>query len=205
MMLVKVNKSWITLIEVMIAIIVFGIGVLTVMSMITANIWMLYDIREKDTAIMIAKEWIDLMYHVRDSNIERNGFRNCAITDTNAEWACSEYFYDDDDKYFTIGMSLTWSYDISVIPTTWDASTEIRYHTGVLYTSASGATLDGFWYNHISDGGEETIYKRRIAMRPVPWYEAFTWSILEITSHVAYDRWNRSKNITLQSFIGDIR
>jgi type II secretory pathway pseudopilin PulG len=203
--MLRINKPWITLIEVMIAIIIFGTWVLVVMWTITSNIWWLYEIREKDAAIMIAKEWMDLVYHVRDSNIERNGFWNCAITDASLEDACDEFFYDDSEKYFTIWISLSWAYDINVIASTWDASTTIWYHTGALYTSATGSTLSWFWYNHDSTGGEDSWYRRWITMKPVTWYEWFTWSILEVTSQVAYSRGDRERSLILQSFIGDIR
>lgn len=194
-----------TLLEVMIAIIIFWVGILTVMWTITSNIWRLYEIREKDAAIMIAKEWMDMMYHVRDSNIEREWFWNCAVTDVGAIDACDEFFYDDSEKYFTIGMSLTWTYSINVIPTTWDISTTIWYHTWTLYTSVSWATLTGFWYNHESLGWEDSWYKRWITMKPVAWYPNNTWSILEITSEVRYMRGNNERSLVLQSFIGDIR
>lgn len=205
--MLRSHKQWITLIEVMIAIIIFGVWVLVVMWTITSNIWWLYEIREKDEAIMIAKEWMDMIYHVRDSNIERNGFWNCAITDPSAENACSEFFYDDQEKYFTIWMSLTWSYDINVIASTWDVWTTVWYHTGTLYTSTTWSTLTGFWYNHNSVGGIDSWFRRWITMRPVSWswYANFTWSILEVTSEVTYMRWNQTKSFVLQSFIGDIR
>lgn len=202
------NRSWMTLIEVMIAIIIFWTWVLVVMWTITSNIWWLYEIREKDAAIMIAKEWIDLMYHIRDSNIERSGFWNCAITNVAAEDACDEFFYDDSDKYFTVGMSLSGAYDVNVIASTWDISTAVWYHSGTLYTQSSwgvDTNFTGFWYNHDSSGGEDSGFRRWIILKPVIWYETNTGSILEVTSEVRYMRWSNERSVVLQSFIGDIR
>lgn len=194
----------------MIAIIIFGTWILVVMWTITSNIWWLYEVRNKDTAIIIAKEWMDIVYHVRDSNIERNGFWNCAMISESEEDACGELFYDDGDKYFTVWISLTGTYEMNTIATTGDAATTIRYHTWTLYSETLTwvtQTLTWFWYDHNSEWWEDTSFKRRITMRPVSWswYADFTWSILEITSEVSYMRWNKERSIILQSFIGDIR
>lgn len=193
----------------MVTIIIFGVGIVVVMSTITSNIGRLYDIREKDTAVSIAKEWIDMVYHVRDSNIERNLFWNCAEIDLAEPSTCGEYFYDDADKYFSISISLTGTYTMNVLTGTGDVSSTIWYHTWVLYDTtwgASWAVLSGFWYDHTSNWGYETIYSRWITFRSVDWYESNTGSILEVTSHVWYNRWwSRDGNVVLQSFIGDIR
>jgi hypothetical protein len=39
--------------------------------MLISNISRLYDIRTKDTAVSLAKEAMDIVFHLRDSNIEK--------------------------------------------------------------------------------------------------------------------------------------
>lgn len=203
-----VYRRWITIFEVMIAIIIFGTWILVVMWTITSNIWWLYEVKNKDTAIMIAKEWMDIVYHVRDSNIERNGFWNCALIAAGEDDACGELFYDNIDKYFTVWITLTGTYQMNAIATTGDSSTAIRYHTWTLFSETLTwvtTTLTWFWYDHISEWWDDTWFKRWITMKPVSWYSDFTWSILEITSEVTYTRWENERSVVLQSFIGDIR
>lgn len=196
--------SWVTLIEVVFAIIVFGTWILVVLSTITTNIRRLYDINEKDTALSIAKEWIDIVYHVRDSNLERWAFWDCAEIDLDEASTCGRYFYDwTEPTKHIIEFDKDWLYSMDAFTTTWNAL--IYYHTWTIYT-LSGTDVAWFWYNH-DNTWEQTIYTRIIEFRELQWYEAYTWFVLELTSRVLYDRsWGQDPNeVVLQSIIWDIR
>lgn len=65
------NKSAFTFIEVIIAITVFAIGVLAVLRLITQNLATLDDTQTRRTATFLAKEGIELVYNMRDSNLAK--------------------------------------------------------------------------------------------------------------------------------------
>ncbi len=65
------NKSAFTLIEVMIAITVFAIGVLAVLRLITQNLVTLDTTQSRTMATFLAKEGMELVYNMRDSNINK--------------------------------------------------------------------------------------------------------------------------------------
>lgn len=65
------RKSAFTFIEVIIAITVFAIGVLAVLRLITQNLVTLDNTQMRTTATFLAKEGIELVYNMRDSNIDK--------------------------------------------------------------------------------------------------------------------------------------
>ena len=75
-----------TLIEVLITIVVFSIGILTILSIITGSLTLGSRSRNRTTATMLAKEWLEMMYNIRDTNLDKaqtwwcialNGSNNC--------------------------------------------------------------------------------------------------------------------------------
>jgi len=195
--------QWVTLIEVIFAIIIFWTWILVILSTITSNIRWLYDIKEKDIALSIAKEWIDIVYHVRDSNLERGLFWDCAVIDLSEDDACGWFFYEwSSTTRHIINFDKDWLYSMDPFTTSWAA--QIWYHEDVLFTF-SGSDISWFWYDHNMAGWEETIYTRVIEFDPVVWHEAFTWFVLEVTSRVSYPRGNSTEEVVLQSIIWDIR
>ncbi len=103
------SYSWLTLVEILIAIFVFGIGILSVLTMITQSIATSDRIKHQTQATLYAKEWIELIYHLRDTNIKRAFPRNCIPTDqidlSNDE-LCDGYFLSGD-----LSSTLTIAFD----------------------------------------------------------------------------------------------
>ena len=73
------KKLAFTLIEILIAISVFAIGILAVLRVLTWNLSVLDTTNIKLQATVLAKEWIELLYNVRDSNLEKNLSWNCVM------------------------------------------------------------------------------------------------------------------------------
>lgn len=117
------KKLAFTLIEILIAISVFAIGILAVLRVLTWNLSTLDSTNIKLQATVLAKEWIELLYNVRDSNLEKNLSWNCVMKpsiywDQNLDsyyleynnpeqFICSWYFSTDnllqlsfDEKYY---------------------------------------------------------------------------------------------------------
>ena len=65
------KKSAFTFIEVIIAIAVFAIGVLAVLRLISQNLVALDFTQLRTSATLLAKEGIELVYNMRDSNLDK--------------------------------------------------------------------------------------------------------------------------------------
>ncbi len=195
--------EWITLIEVLIAIYIFWVWILVVLRMLISNISRLYDIRTKDTAVSLAKEAMDIVFHLRDSNIEKGMDRDCVeMSDNGWSWQCDRHFLSWTLTRYEIDRSLTWLYMFTEIWSTGDAA--VWYHTWIWYTQDS-TSYTWFWYDHKSQWGNETPFFRRIEIFPHPNYSGNTDRVLGVRSIVYYIRWWYSKQVLLESSIGDMR
>lgn len=76
------KKLAFTFIEVIIAITVFAIGVLAVLRLITQNLAMLDLTQMRTTATFLAKEGIELVYNMRDSNLQKSLPWDCILDTT---------------------------------------------------------------------------------------------------------------------------
>ncbi len=68
-----------TLLEVLIALMVFAVGILAVIRVITTNISIIDTMKVRTQAQSLAKEGIDLIFNIRDTNLERGVDRQCAF------------------------------------------------------------------------------------------------------------------------------
>ena len=68
-----------TLIEMMIAIVVFSIGVLAVLRILTGDLSLMDHTDMKLQSTVYWKEWLELLYNVRDSNSEKELPWNCIM------------------------------------------------------------------------------------------------------------------------------
>lgn len=64
----KLLRKWFTLVELLIAIIIFGIGVVAIMETVIQNIRQAQQVKEMMTMTMLAKEWVELVYNRKDTN-----------------------------------------------------------------------------------------------------------------------------------------
>ncbi|MDR2416101.1 MAG: type II secretion system GspH family protein [Candidatus Peribacteria bacterium] len=102
-----------TLIETLIVIAVFGTGILAVLYGISQTLGNQDKAKTQITASFLAREGIELMYHVRDSNYRKKLPRNCAFQDY--ELSASQGIDIDKNPYcptfFTSGMVLALEMD----------------------------------------------------------------------------------------------
>jgi prepilin-type N-terminal cleavage/methylation domain-containing protein len=197
------RKYWITLIEVLIAIYIFWIWILIILRMLISNISRLYDIRTKDTAVSLAKEAMDIVFHLRDSNIEKWMDWDCVeISYDWSSWDCDTNLLSWTLTRYQIDRSLTGLYFFNEIWSTGNST--IWYHTWIWYTQ-DWTSYTWFWYDHKSVWGIETPFFRRIEIFPHPTYPTYTNRVLWVRSIVHYTRWSTSKQVILESSIGDMR
>lgn len=202
------QKKWVSLFEVLVAIIVFGVWILTIFSLIISNISRVETIKQKNTATMLAKEWLDIVYNLRDMNLERWIDRDCADFDTGTSDNCASHFYlwwtslyggSGTDYIIDWNMSNLWS-DTYVLNTVSQESDGVLYlHTGNVATTGSAITW--FWYNHIAGGDSASLYTRIITFAPSSSYSSNTGNILSITSRVIANVGSKRQEVILESMI----
>jgi Tfp pilus assembly protein PilV len=80
-----------------VALFVFGVGILSVLGMITQNISTVQFVKTQTQATFLAKEGLEVVYNVRDSNSVKSLPWNCAVLDlentNNQNTFCSSSFF----------------------------------------------------------------------------------------------------------------
>jgi len=187
------NKKWFTLIEVMIVLLVFSIGVLAVLRLILHNMETMSQLEAKSTATLLAKEWIELVYNTRDSNRIASLPWDCIINPNyngqTENQFCKNQFLDN-----------WWIWKIenyeNIQRTT--INPEYIFEESKLYIKDNITTK----YTHeLND--QPSIFSRYIYFTGVKENDNIinTWYILKIESHVIYQKWSRTGEIILESFI----
>lgn len=202
----KAIKRWITIVEIIIAIIIFWLWVLTILNMIIENLSLLDKVKNKTTATFLSKEWIEIVYNIRDWNSDRWLRWDCARM--NSAFDCIQRF--SNLSSYKVSLNITWYYNIS---TTTDNPEDnmLYYHTWTITKMSPiwAVILTWFWYDYDSNWWEQTIFSR---------YIVFSWAYLEwdgwiadvnkllkIESHVFYQKGWYTWDVVLESFIWEVR
>ena len=205
-----------TLIETLIVIIVFCVGILTVLQ------WLSQTLRNKDYAntqiksAFFAREWIELVFNMRDANYRKELPWNCIfkynkkdITITlGDDWneignsACDWVL-----QSWTILKIWIWNdgefIDIENSSLNDDFDKNLENFQIYLHTWSKLDNFTGYLYNHIDDGGEETGFARYIKIVWVTDWgkEIDSDKLLKIESHVLYKRWYLTGEKVMETFI----
>lgn len=208
------KRSAFTLIEVIIAITVFAIGVLAVLRLIIQNLVTLDVTQSRTTATFLAKEWIELVYNMRDSNLGKSLPWNCVLQahlktgDRNTidpEKICAWYFssWIDDHKFLQISFDPeAYTYAVPVDAGTnfnalWSGN-RLYYTTGEIWWNII------FWYSSLPvQWTEPTFFSRYILFTGVREGDLVLprESILKVESHVLYRKGTKTWSVVLESFI----
>ncbi|MFA6256269.1 MAG: prepilin-type N-terminal cleavage/methylation domain-containing protein [Candidatus Absconditabacterales bacterium] len=208
------RKSGFTFIEVIIAITVFAIGVLAVLRLITQNLVTLDITQMRTNATFLAKEGIELVYNMRDSNIAKGLPWDCVlktgfVTDDfgtmDSEKVCAWNFASGTNEVLQI------SFDRDVytyaVPTTLGTSfNELWTGNRLYYTTGAIGGHDIFWYSSRPVQGQDpTFFSRYILFTGVREGENILPrdSILKVESHVLYNKGTKTGEVVLESFIGN--
>lgn len=204
-MIYKQNPKAITLIEVLISIAIFSIGILSISYLIINNVWLSERTKLKTTATMLAKEWMELVYNRRDTNIKKWRLWNClALKQGSYAGECEIFFHDPNNlngsTSRTIQIDENGSYNFNSIGSALD--------NDKLYPVKSSfwnyTVLESRWAKNNIIGKQ---FRRRITFSPVilwpEWWTSQADKLLKVTSTVLYKKSAYSGSVTLQSFIGD--
>ena len=204
-----------TLIETLIVIIIFSVGILAVLH------WLTQTLRNKDYADIqikssfFAREWIELIFNLRDANYHKELPWNC-IFDKNE--FISDKEYEENENPFC--KWYFWSGDNNILKIwIWNGSEYIRIETGSLdddfdknfsgyqiyfHTWNALNNSAGYLYNHNEDKWDWTRFAR---------YLLITWvvdedgnavdrdKLLKIESHVLYKKWYLTGEKVMETFM----
>lgn len=205
------KKSAFTFIEVMIAITVFAIGVLAVLRLITQNLVTLDATQSRTTATFLAKEWMELVYNMRDSNIAKWLPWDCVLKSGfaidgfgNVDPSVCDWNFSSGNNLLQISFSPDgYTFTTSALVTTdfsqlWSAN-KLYYATWTL----GGKNI--FWYSSRPTSTDSTIFARYLLFTGVhEWQNILPReSILKVESHVLYMKWSKTWEVVLESFIGN--
>lgn len=213
-----IKKVAFTLIEMLIAITVFAIGVLAVLRVLTWNLSILDHAEMKLQSTVLAKEWLELLYNLRDSNLEKELPWNCVLGQQIYGTQQDDLSLDNDIcvGYFGSGFDeiLQLSFDDEVyyyqnLTGSHDYFTGLFEDNQLCLFTWTINNMDMSWFSYCSwDVGEPTFFAR---------YLSFTWvdlsgynqnmqilptdKILKVESHVLYKKWHKTGDIVFESFI----
>ncbi len=209
-----------TLIETLIVIIVFCIGILVVLQ------WLSQTLRNKDYAntqiksAFFAREWIELLFNLRDANYHKELPWNCifkynenGITiKLDSKWneisnsACDWYLWSGDANILKIWI---WSGNeyVHIEKATLHEDFEQNLSWFQIYFHSWNALNGETWfrYDYVWNEDEKTWFAR---------YLLITWvvnngkilpkdKILKVESHVLYQRWAITWEKVMETFIGN--
>lgn len=188
-MSIKRLTSWMTLIEVLITIVVFSIGILTILSVITSSLSIGRRSRNRTTATMLAKEWLEMMYNIRDTNLDKAQPRWCVPV---GGVSCAVDLSGNSTNTFTIDG--TW---LTSIITVVNSLTNSRLYINTW----NGLTT----YTHVSTNNTPSPFYRYITVSNalLSWdADLINSQIKKITSTVEYSQLGWTGKVELESFIG---
>lgn len=202
-----------TLLETLIVIMVFCVGILVVLNGLSQTL------RNKDYAntqiksAFFAREWIEMVFNLRDANYHKELPWNCIFTPTEID---SSKVYEEDKNPFCNGY--LWSWDVQVLKISmWSWNEYVHVETGYMldftgmfveyqiYVHTWNLLNDTTWfyYDYNEDGWEETWFARYLVITWIDnWWDIIDKNkLLKIESHVLYQKWALTWEKVMETFI----
>lgn len=209
------KRSAFTFIEVIIAITVFAIGVLAVLRLITQNLATLDDTQTRRTATFLAKEGIELVYNMRDSNLAKWLPWDCILqanfatgdrNEIDPEKVCERNFATGfEEKVLNISFDPE-TYVYTNAPSYSPDFSQLWTDNRLFYTTGNVWWHDIFWYSSRPvDAVDSTVFSRYILFTGVrEWSDILPReSVLKLESHVIYSKGSKTGEVVLESIIGN--
>lgn len=188
-----------TLIETIFAIVIFCVGILVVL------LWLSQTLRNQDYAntqiksAFFAREWIELMFNLRDANYHKKLPWNCVF-----EWGkkligdwCKNVFSPSDLNILKVSI---WSWDEYISIKKWtlanDFEKDFEEFQIYLHTWVSN---NWFSYDYDKNNGKETWFARYVVIDSVNGVDED--HLLKIESHVLFRRWGLTWEKVMETFI----
>lgn len=206
--------KWFTFIEILVVIWVFSIWVFAVVRLLISNIVNVDAIKTRNSAVFLAKEWMDIVYNIKDSNIAKGLKRDCVLRDSvnlnasliwNVDDVCKYFFssgindnkvfqvWFDPEGYFFVQSMDDWTFDENL------QKSKLYYYSGQI----GWRQLSRYAYSGLTYHSTDTKFSRYIKIKPIleEWKVLPMEKIVKIESHVLYKNWTKTGDIVLESFI----
>ena len=206
------RKKAFTLIEILIVIVIFWVGILAILSIMANSVKNFDTINMQTRATLLAKEGIDLAFHHRDSNLEQGYPRDYYARTGNNDWGNEEFLWKGWNTTFKIGLSV----DKNKNPYYLLEKTEIWEYTADTFDEyfktfaleltnleltklkpQENITITPYTYKARTETPNKG-YARRIEFVP-PTIKNL--ELLKVNSHVIYKRWSFTGEVVLESFL----
>jgi len=210
------KKFAFTFIEILVAITVFAIGVLAVLRLITQNLVTLDATETRTTATFLAKEGIELVYNMRDSNNQKSLPWDCVLDpqlSADDFWtfdpnqACMRYFASgtEDDNILQLAFD-PYVYMYVALAERGKDFASLRSGNRLYYTTGDVAGTELFRYGYQPVEGDQTsVFSRYISFDVVREWDKILPpnKLLKATSHVLYMRGSKTGEVILETVIWD--
>lgn len=193
-----------TLIEIMIAIMVFAIGILTVLRVMTQNTVLLAHSKDKIQASLLAREWLELLTHIVANNKNQGIGRDCvpdprifSAKQVTEEYACQTTLHDlaQEGKHIIIAYDPNTTISLSILS---PSSGSIYGQLYQIYTD------EQVIYTHHT--GQQTMFTRYLSFTGIRDEQGVVLPLdqaLHVQSTVMYNRWNKASELILDTFIAE--
>lgn len=188
-----------TMIEILVVIVVFGVGILAILTMLTNSIGYFDTVNMQTRATMLAKEALDLAYSHRDSNLEQGYPRNYVDYDetNNKEIVRTPL------EVYKLGFSKEGYYLLEKSKKQSDFSSNFDAFRVVL---EKGDRNLPSYYRYLEEKDASTDvskgFARRVEFSKVEWGDFSPNKLLKISSHALYQRGSTTGEVVLEGFIG---
>lgn len=201
------NKKGFTMIEILIVIVVFGTGILGILTMLSNSIGYFDTVNMQTRATMLAKEALEIAYNHRDSNLLQGypwNYVNYIEGNDNQEG--KELFWEKNAIY-KIWFTGEGRYFMEQGTKTPDFPSNFQTFAIELFTGGD----EPYYYRYVSNkpSSDDTTDKkkgfaRRVefsAVKNEDWAPFDEKKILKIAAHALYQRGNTTGEVVLESFI----
>ncbi len=205
-----------TFIEILVAITVFAIGVLAVLRLITQNLITLDVTETRTTATFLAKEGIELVYNMRDSNNQKSLPWDCVL---DPQLSADDFWTFDPNqaciRYFASGTADNNILQLAFAPDTYmyvnlvkrgEDFAHLRSGNRLYYTTGDVAGTELFRYGYQAmEEDQMSVFSRYISFDVVREWDKILPpnKLLKATSHVLYMRGSKTGEVVLETVIGD--
>ena len=201
------RKKAFTLIEILIVIVIFWVGILAILSIMANSVKNFDTINMQTRATLLAKEGMDLAFHHRDSNLEQGYPRDYYTRTGNNDWGNEEFLWTGWNTTFKIGLSVDKDQNpyyllekIGIWEYTADTFDQYFKTFALELTNlelTKKITLTPYTYKATTETPNKG-YARRIEFVRL---KIGNLDLLKVNSHVIYKRWSFTGEVVLESLL----
>ena len=185
------RKKAFTLIEILIVIVIFWVGILAILSIMANSVKNFDTINMQTRATLLAKEGIDLAFHHRDSNLEQGYPRDYYTRTGNNTFKIGLSVDKNQNPYYLLEKIAIWEY-------TADTFDEYFKTFALELTKPKPQeNITLYTYKEATETPNKG-YARRIEFAPLT---IKNLKLLKVSSHVIYKRWSFTGEVVLESFL----